>query len=178
MPLFYLRHGESEANIRNLFAGQKDDSPLSPLGIKQARQAAKEINDIDIDRIISSKLIRAQQTAILVAKYINFDLNNIENDDRIIEYDMGALTGTPIRKVSSQELVLAEGAENPLEFRNRILSFLKEHQNNPQNILVVSHAGVGRAIEAARQNIDPSDFYGLDAYPNTHSFELDLSWLT
>ena len=90
---------------------------------------------------------------------------------------MGELTSTPIRKVSSHELVSAEGAEDPVKFRNRILDFLREYKDSPETILVVSHAGVGRAIEAAKHGMDAGEFYDLPAYPNAHALLLELNWL-
>ncbi len=27
--IYFIRHGESEANLKHVFAGQKDDSPLT-----------------------------------------------------------------------------------------------------------------------------------------------------
>ena len=36
IPFYLLRHGESEANIKNLAAGGGVDSPLSQLGKQQA----------------------------------------------------------------------------------------------------------------------------------------------
>jgi 2,3-bisphosphoglycerate-dependent phosphoglycerate mutase len=175
--LYFLRHGESVANVNGVFAGQKDDTLLSDVGIQQARQAGIELANLKISRIIASRLKRTQQTAIEVAGVVGFDPSKIENDDRILEYDMGAITGTPIRKVSSHELVAAKDAEDPKEVRDRILSFLREYKDSPEVILIVSHAGVGRAIEAARQGLDPADFYDLPAYQNGHAFQLELDWL-
>lgn len=177
MPIYFLRHGESEANVQGLFAGQKNDSPLTSLGIKQAQDAAVELQSVNIDIIISSSLSRARQTAMLVAEKLGYSKERIIYDQRIIEYDMGALTSTPIRKVSSRELVSSNGAENPSDFRNRVLLFLRDYKNNKETILVVSHAGVGRIIEAARQNISPEDFYDIDGYPNAQPIKLDLDWL-
>ena len=90
---------------------------------------------------------------------------------------MGSLTSTPIRQVTSQELAAADGAEDVMAFRDRILDFLKEHRNDDGNVLVVSHAGVGRAIEGARQGLDAIEFYNLPAYPNGHAVKLDLDLL-
>lgn len=42
MPLYFIRHGESEANERNQFAGRQD-SPLTRLGGEQAEQAGRAI---------------------------------------------------------------------------------------------------------------------------------------
>lgn len=113
---------------------------LTELGRQQAREAAEDIKDHKIDRIITSKLQRARQTANEVAKVIGFDPKKIEIDNRIIEYDMGAITGTPIRKVTSAELTSAKGAEDSIKFRDKILSFLEEYKDNPKNILIVTHA--------------------------------------
>ena len=177
MALYFLRHGESQANVKRVFAGQKDDTPLTDLGIKQAKEAGNELKNTEINKIISSRLKRAFDTSIEVAKSIELDESSIITDDRILEYDMGELTGTPIRKLSSRELTTAQGAEDPTEFRNRIINFLNEYKNSKENILIVSHAGVGRAIEAAKQNLNPSDFYNLPPYPNAHALKLNLDWL-
>ena len=175
--IYFLRHGESKANIEGLFAGQKEDSPLSDEGVEQAEVAAQGLRNMHFNQIIASKLNRTRQTAEIVAKVIGFNPSKIEYDDRVIEYDMGTLTGTPIRRVTSDELVSAEGAEDASHFQARVISFLKEHKDLSQNILLVSHAGVGRIIECTKQGLDPRTFYDLAPYPNAHAVELDLDWL-
>lgn len=176
MPAYFLRHGQSQANIENIFAGQKEDSRLSELGFKQAEVASKEIAKAGITRIIASPLMRAQQTAEIVAQGINFT-GTIEEDQRIAEYDMGVLTGQPDRDITSHELVFAEGAEDPIVFRERVVDFLKELHGKKDTTLIVSHAGVGRIIEATKQGTDPAEFYDVEGYPNALVVELDLDWL-
>jgi len=177
MAIYFLRHGESEANAKGLFAGQRENSPLTQHGLEQAREAAEELQLITIDIIITSELKRALRTAEEVAVAIGFDAKKIETDKRLLEYDMGALTGTPLRKLTSNELVSAEGAEDPYDFQARVLSFLREHKDTKENILIVSHAGVGRIIETARLELDSSSFYDVPPYPNAEPVRLDLSWL-
>lgn len=177
MPIYFLRHGESEANIRGVFAGQKDDSPLTVRGINQAQEASKKLQDIKIDRIIASPLRRTYETAAAVAKAKGFAVNSIETDPRILEYDMGVFTGTSNKKLTSLELTSAKGAEDAVLFRARILSFLNEYKDLSETILMVSHAGVGRAIEAAKQELDPREFYSVSPYSNGHALLLDLAWL-
>ncbi len=143
----------------------------------QARAAAQELLDKHFDRIIASKLIRTHQTVEEVAKIIGFDTSKIEYDDRIVEYDMGSLTGTPEYRVTSYELVSADSAEDANHFRDRVMAFLKEHKDEPGNTLLVSHAGVGRMIECAKRNLDPKTFYDLESYPNVHIVELDVEWV-
>jgi len=177
MPIYFLRHGESIATVEGLFAGQKNNSPLSELGVEQAKRVANEVKTLNIDRIITSGLVRARQTASEVAKVIGFDEDRIEIDDRITEYDMGAITGTPIRKVTSLELVSSEGAEDPLRFRNRIFSFLRDYKETTDNILLVSHAGVDRMIQATKLGMKPEQFYSLPPLPNAHAIKMDLDWI-
>lgn len=72
MTLYFLRHGQSLANIQGNFAGQRDNSPLTELGIQQAKDAGKMWNEkgISLDKIISSPLIRARKTAEIFANEI------------------------------------------------------------------------------------------------------------
>jgi len=65
--LFFLRHGESQANEQNRFAGRLD-TPLTALGNRQADQAAAWVaalaaSGVRIDEVHMSTLQRARQTA-------------------------------------------------------------------------------------------------------------------
>lgn len=62
--LILLRHGESEWNKQNLFTGWID-IPLSAKGIEEAFDAGKEIQNIPIDLIFTSTLVRSVMTAML-----------------------------------------------------------------------------------------------------------------
>ncbi len=62
--LILLRHGQSVWNKLNLFTGWVD-IPLSEKGIEEAIAAGKAIQDIPIDVILTSTLIRAQMTATI-----------------------------------------------------------------------------------------------------------------
>jgi len=129
--IYFIRHGESEANERKVFAGQKDDSILTEKGREQARVTAKEIiaEGIKIDRIITSPLTRAIETAHIIAQEIGFDVSKITKDERIIEYDLGTLSGTPWNPIIN--LVEAKNAEDPYAFRDRILSCIKDVSKLP-----------------------------------------------
>lgn len=62
--LILLRHGQSEWNKKNLFTGWID-IPLSQEGIQEALKAGVEIQDISIDVIFTSTLVRGLMTATL-----------------------------------------------------------------------------------------------------------------
>lgn len=62
--LILIRHGESLWNEKNLFTGCCD-VPLTTRGVEEAIEAGKRISHIPVDIIFTSKLIRAQMTAML-----------------------------------------------------------------------------------------------------------------
>lgn len=64
--IFIVRHGQTVWNTQGRVQGQKD-SPLTELGIQQAKNLAKEFKDIHFDHIFSSDLLRAKRTAEIIA---------------------------------------------------------------------------------------------------------------
>lgn len=176
--IYFVRHGESEANVRKVFAGQKDNSLLTNEGRKQAKATAQEIIEegIKIDKIYSSPLSRAYETAEIIAKELGFNTKDIITEKRIIEYDMGSLSETPWHTISSAILVNAENAEDPEMFRNRVCSCVEELSKLPENILLVSHAGVGRILETVKEGIEAKLFYDLPPYKNASITKID--WIS
>jgi len=174
--VWFIRHGESEANVRHVFAGQRENSHLTELGKLQAREAAKELvaRGIKVKKIISSPLIRAKETAEILKEEAGLAHVEISIDERIAEFDMGSLTGTLFHKISSQELVSALGAEDAQSFMDRVHNLINELRNAEGEVLLVSHAGVGRIIEAKKRGMRPETFYDLDPYPNAKVIELLL----
>ncbi len=79
MPTFYhltfLRHGQSEGNVRRLFQGQ-NDYPLTALGRAQAQALAErwQTEERAFDHVIASPLSRAYETAKIVAQALNLPL--------------------------------------------------------------------------------------------------------
>ncbi|HSX00454.1 MAG TPA: histidine phosphatase family protein [Patescibacteria group bacterium] len=172
--LYFIRHGESVANVRNLFAGQLDNTPLTEAGKRQATAAGQRIksSNVRIDLIVTSPLVRARQTAELIRTAIGLPLEKIIEDTGIAEYDMGDLTSTPRKNITSKQLISAPHAEDPIAFMNRVMSVITRLRARQGNILVVSHAGVGRIIEANRQGMPAADFYDLASYPNAELVKL------
>ncbi len=94
MKLILLRHGESQWNLENKFTGWKDID-LTANGIKEAQWSAKKIlnENLSIKSIHTSLLSRAQHTAKIVAKTIDFPKEDIVEDWRLNERHYGALQG-------------------------------------------------------------------------------------
>jgi len=65
--LLLIRHGQSVANLENVFAGHLD-KPLTELGVKQARLTAEYIKEnFSVDAVYASDLSRAFATGKAVA---------------------------------------------------------------------------------------------------------------
>lgn len=59
--VYLVRHGESEANIGNIYLG--GETPLTEIGHGQAEFIAERASKLPIDVVIASTLVRARQTA-------------------------------------------------------------------------------------------------------------------
>lgn len=166
--IYFIRHGECVANAENVFAGQRNDSPLTEKGRAQARETGQRILEqgLAVQQIVSSPLSRTKDTAEIIADIIGFDKKKIQLDQRLVEYDMGSLTGTSRQELTSAQLIAPPDAEDVIDFQRRVMSAMKELAQLPGNTLLVSHAGVGRVIEGTRLGKDPKEFYDLPAYPN------------
>ncbi|MFZ5943602.1 MAG: alpha-ribazole phosphatase [Bacillota bacterium] len=64
--VIFVRHGQTLWNDAGKYQGHTD-IPLSPTGIQQASRAAKRLREFQIDAIYSSDLLRAKQTAEIIA---------------------------------------------------------------------------------------------------------------
>ncbi|MBE6633247.1 MAG: histidine phosphatase family protein [Ruminococcaceae bacterium] len=60
--IIFVRHGQSQSNLDRVFTGQCD-TPLTPLGVEQARRTAEFLRSYPITRIYASDLSRAMETA-------------------------------------------------------------------------------------------------------------------
>jgi broad specificity phosphatase PhoE len=87
-----LRHGVTDWNRQGLFQG-RTDNPLNDTGMAQARAAAERLRKFSFDRVVTSPLLRARQTAEIIATAASKPL---DVDDGIIECDFGSLEGTSI----------------------------------------------------------------------------------
>lgn len=89
---FYIfRHGQTIWNAEGRPQGQHEyPVPLTVVGREQAQKLADKLADKKIKLIISSDLLRAQQTGEIVAKTLNVP---VELDKRLREVDYGILNG-------------------------------------------------------------------------------------
>lgn len=151
--LYFVRHGESEANAAGVFAGQTD-SPLTARGRAQAAAVAAALADRAIDRIVSSDLARARDTAAAIATPHGL---TVETHPELREIDVGEAAGKrwddgslrpSALTAQSDEFVRWPGGESLQQALDRSLGcidrLVRDHPG--ERIVVVGHGGVTRIL--------------------------------
>ncbi|OGO87394.1 MAG: hypothetical protein A2Y24_01420 [Clostridiales bacterium GWE2_32_10] len=177
MKLYFVRHGQTEWNVEKRIQGSVDQ-PLNEKGESQARELAEKIKDIKIDKIISSPLKRAYRTAEIINEKFNLD---IETDTRLAERNYGVNEGEYTKDFAYNDFwsytkhVSVEEAEEIEEFFQRVNEFLSElkNKNEYENILLVAHNGVGRAINYYFNDMTDEEIIKF-ILPNGEAVEYEL----
>ena len=139
--IYIVRHGQTDWNLEGRYAG-RIDVPLNDKGIEQANIIREELSNVEFDKVFSSPLIRAYETAQIICN------NKIIKDDRIIERCNGDLEGKLKTQITdsvdfNDPNEKKYNIESIIEFRDRIKRFFDEIITyKKENILVVTHAGV------------------------------------
>jgi probable phosphoglycerate mutase len=66
--LFLIRHGETDYNRNHQMQGRGIDAPLNSTGFLQAEAVAHYLENYQVDQVVSSSMLRAQQTANTIAE--------------------------------------------------------------------------------------------------------------
>jgi probable phosphoglycerate mutase len=154
--IYFVRHGESEYNRQDKWAGSSD-TPLTPKGRKQAAAAGKQAREqgLVFDVIISSPLSRAHHTAQHIASELEYPHEQIILNPKLVERHFGELEGKRDLVISAKYLlderaVEPYGAEKLHDLQKRAEAVLQELHHTPhQSILIVSHGSFGRALRRA-----------------------------
>lgn len=168
--IYFIRHGESQANLEGVYAGW-NDTPLTDKGRDQARKAAESAKHLGIQKIISSDLERAYETAKIVADDIGIAQDQIVKDERLRECFLGQLAGTPSKGLGGY-LEYAMKKDNNMEveyikdIEARLQSLLSDIEKLPEKkVLLVGHNGSGLILESILVGHD-KDLGELPKIPN------------
>lgn len=101
LTLYLLRHEESLANVKRVFAVQKEDLCLSEAGVKEVSGQADLLKTIGFGCIYTSPLLRARQTANILAQKLNC---TVVVSDSLTEVNVGVLDGKSQDSPRSQAL--------------------------------------------------------------------------
>lgn len=111
--LVLWRHGVTDWNERGVFQGQTD-IPLNQRGLAQASAAAPRLAAFAPAAIVSSPMLRAQQTAGALADLVG---RPIEVDDRMAEIDVGTWTGRTMAEVSAEDPAILAAIRSGRDYR-------------------------------------------------------------
>jgi broad specificity phosphatase PhoE len=155
--LWLVRHGQTDWNLEGRWQGQAPHAPgLNDLGRAQALAVRDQLKDVRLSAAYSSDLLRARQTAELIAEPRGL---TVTLEPRLREINLGVWEGVlsdEIEWLYAQELAerardpvhaCAPQGESPLEVAERVIPAVNDiAENHPgESVLIVAH-GVSLAI--------------------------------
>ena len=151
--IILARHGETDWNLERRWQGHSD-RPLNETGRAQAEELAEQLAGEPISAVYSSDLVRAHETARIVAERLGLDVVAVPG---LRERQFGTWEG--LRDVEVERLY--PGLRNPPdgetrdELLRRVLESLEAiaAAHADETVLVVSHGGPIRAL--LRHRADP-----------------------
>ncbi|HAQ52364.1 MAG TPA: hypothetical protein DCR12_06325 [Lachnospiraceae bacterium] len=93
LTLYFVRHGETEANANNTFAGSKTDTKLTSNGINEAKLTGQALQDINFDIVYTSELTRTKDTAKNILGENKNSTSNIKVSKALNDLYAGELEG-------------------------------------------------------------------------------------
>lgn len=149
-----VRHGQTDWNFQEIIQG-REDIPLNEVGKRQASQSAEALKAEKWDMIVSSPLIRAHETAKVIAHEVGID--TIHLDERFVERNFGEASGKPVAEVrASIAAGDVEGMETDQQLVERCFLALQDiaEHNDGKRIIIVAHS---HAIKAILHAISPEE---------------------
>ncbi len=187
--LLLIRHGESEANRNNIFAGQIDP-PLQDRGVKQAELTAKYImENYKVDKIFSSDLQRAYNTAMCLSKLSGID---VIKDEGLREIAAGEWEGMlfdelPVHYpeefgvwINDIGKAACPGGESASELSRRVMNTIERiaKENDGKTVAVATHATPIRAAQSIIEagTIDRMNDFAWVSNASVTIIEYDGTW--
>ncbi len=186
---FYIvRHAQSHGNIKKIISGQIETS-LSDEGILQAKSRAQEFKSVHFDAVFSSDLMRANQTACIIAKehaltvaalavlrerhFGDLEGKRYDELEDTLREQFDAYNAMVYKERFSQRLV--DGMETDEEVMGRFIAFIREtaiaymgktvlivcHGNIMRTFLV--HLGFGTLAELPPKAIENTGYFVLQS---------------
>jgi len=166
MNMYVVRHGETTLNATGKTRGWQNP-PLNAAGRQEAQDAAKQLEGHGINRLVTSDLARAKETADILGKHLGLP---VEVDSGLRPWGFGPkLEGILSVQAAPEIQRLAENpdeqpassyptrpAETFNEYRHRLFGTLEKiHAENPDGkTAVVSHYRTMKMLEARTQGHD------------------------
>jgi broad specificity phosphatase PhoE len=160
--ILLARHGESDWNRAGRWQGYAD-RPLTELGREQARALADRLEEIELEAVYSSDLLRARQTAEIVAATKSLQVTTVPE---LREVDVGSWSGLTRAEAErrfpdgfARWQAGGEGwsdGETYGQLGERVVGAIRRiaADHDGGRVLVVAHGGSIRAVHAAALGVD------------------------
>lgn len=179
--LYLIRHAEAEGNVFRRMHGQYNSS-ITPNGMRQIEALQKRFENVPVDAVYASDLIRACTTAGAIYRPKGLPL---QKDSRFREVRVGVWEDVPFGLLDREDpernrafskapqTWSVEGSETYEEYTGRFLEALDEvaRRHDGQSVAVFSHGMVMRAALARL-------FFGDDAGSLPHSENTAVTTIT
>lgn len=180
LTLILTRHGLTPRSDPEQHLGQKIDIELSPAGQAQAVALAVRLDHVRFERIYTSPLVRARETASIIAQR-SPGTPMIEADPRLREMDYGHWEGLTYAQIDARDLaerqaweadparIPCPGGESGDDVAARVNSFLMDllaaQEATPAEdpamerpVLVVAHSSLNRILVCVALGIAIREF--------------------
>lgn len=189
MKIYLIRHGETDWNLQRLLQGSTD-IPLNENGLELARVTAQGLKDVPFDRIYTSPLKRARQTAEILRGERNIP---IIEEPRLKEICFGIYEGYCCSRehytipdpafmkffTDPGNYEPPRGAESIAQLCQRTTEFLHEIADNPENadktLLFSSHGAAVKGLLSSLTIKDMKDFWNGGVHKNCGVTILDVT---
>ena len=158
MKVYLARHGETTWNVEGRYQGRLE-SPLSPLGHRQAEALAHAMEPLGLGRVVSSPLGRCVETAGPAAARAGVP---VERDERLIEIAHGTWEGRLRDELAADDPdryyawrhdpahVAFDGGESLVQVRERWRAFAQACRPATPSLVVTHDAVVRVALTDAK----------------------------
>ena len=160
---YFARHGQTVWNVENKICGATDIA-LTELGHQQAVDLGQKIleEDIRIDEILYSPLIRAAETARHISEITGVPRRM---EPRLIEQNFGRYESTPrdgeeFRQAKMNFICSYDGGESMLHLCQRIYNLIDDIRLEADHkcYLLVAHNGISRAVQSYFTDMSNEEF--------------------
>jgi len=176
MKVVFLRHGESEYNVKGLVnTDPKKKIHLTLKGRRQAGEIREKLEGIEFDIVLVSEFLRAKETAMIVNEYSQVPMFV---DKRLNEVSLGYEGKKDENFLTDAGADLfnfkGNGKESWHDLRKRIGEFLEDlKKENYENVLIVSHQWPIRVVNGVINNLSDEEAYAVP-FGNCDFFEFEL----
>jgi phosphoserine phosphatase len=179
-PIFIARHGETQSNLTNLYAGRSPE-PLTRAGRAQVTHLASGLAALGIGQVWTSSVRRAVESARLLGERLGV---SVRVDSRLDEMQLGPWEGRTEEEVardfpdahalwlSQPDQVRLDGRETLGQVAARVMAAVADAEATRAGVLLMTHVAPMRVAVLSVLRY-PLAAYKRLAVPNASCVRLD-----